>query len=57
MAYHLSRASGDPTVLLSIVKRHFLAIIHEEGEENNGGTSSNNGTTATGILLNVEDDL
>jgi len=30
ISYHLSRASGDPTVLLSILKRHFLAIISEE---------------------------
>jgi hypothetical protein len=31
LSYHLSRASSDPTVILSIMKRHFLAIIRQEG--------------------------
>jgi hypothetical protein len=30
LSYHLSRASSDPTVILSIMKRHFLAIIRQE---------------------------
>ena len=29
LSYHLSRASSDPTVILSIMKRHFLAIIRQ----------------------------
>ncbi|XP_023334859.1 uncharacterized protein LOC111706259 [Eurytemora carolleeae] len=30
MSYHLSRSSGDPTVILSILKRHILAILSED---------------------------
>ena len=33
LSYHLSRCSGDPTVVLSVMKRHFLAILSEDTED------------------------
>ena len=33
LSYHLSRCSGDPTVVLSVMKRHFLALLTEDSEE------------------------
>ena len=30
ISYHLSRGSGDPTVAMSILKRHFLQLVSEE---------------------------
>ena len=32
LSYHLSRCSGDPTVALSVMRRHFLALLTEEPE-------------------------
>ena len=30
ISYHLSRASGDPTVVLSLMKRHVMAVLSED---------------------------
>jgi hypothetical protein len=35
LAYHLSRSSSDPAVMLSIMKRHFLAIIRHGATRHN----------------------
>ena len=40
LSYHLSRCSGDPTVVLSVMKRHFLAILSEDTEDGLGSADS-----------------
>merc|ERR1719334_1887639 len=40
LSYHLSRCSGDPTVVLSVMKRHFLAILSEDTEDGPGSADS-----------------
>merc|ERR1719391_1047722 len=57
MAYHLSRSSGDPTVILSILKRHILAILSEETSEELVGVEEGETSTSNADPLSpVQED-
>merc|ERR1719309_835580 len=45
ISYHLSRGSDDPTVAMSILKRHFLQLVSEESP----GASSSSLATPPGL--------
>ena len=42
ISYHLSRASGDPTVMLSLMKRHVMAVLSEETVSGHNDVSNTN---------------
>ena len=42
ISYHLSRASGDPTVILSLMKRHVMAVLSEETSPGHNDVSNTN---------------
>ena len=42
ISYHLSRASGDPTVMLSLMKRHVMAVLSEETASGHNDVSNTN---------------